>query len=110
MIKKYIIKYDELGKPIEIVELKEFTDTRSLEEFKRTWDANKSNYLKRLKEKAENEQKEKEKTAEKIETLQKEKESLKLVISHILGYKELSEEEIKEVLGGNWRWRKVRKC
>ena len=99
MIKKCIIKYDELGKPIEIVELKEFTDTRSLEEFKRTCDTNKSKYLKRLKEKAEIEQKEKERTAEKIETLQKEKESLKLVISHILGYRELNEEEIKEVLG-----------
>ena len=99
MIKKCVVKYDELGKPIEIVEIKEFTDPRVLEEFKRTCDTNKSNYLKRLKEKAENEQKEKERTAEKIETLQKEKESLKLVLSHILGYKELSEEEIKEVLG-----------
>lgn len=99
MIKKCIIKYDELGKPIEIVELKEFTDPRSLEDFKRTCDANKSNYLKRLKEKAENEQKEKEKVNAKIETLQKEKESLKLVVSHILGYKELNEEEIKKVLG-----------
>lgn len=99
MIKKCIIKYDELDKPIEIVELKEFTDTRSLEDFKRTCDANKSNYLKRLKAKVENDQKEKEKVANDIKSLQEENNSLKMVISHILGYDELEEDELKRILG-----------
>lgn len=99
MIKKCIVKYDELDKPIEIVELKEFTDPRSLEDFKRTCDANKSNYLKRLKVKAENDQKEKEKVANDIKSLQEENNSLKMVISHILGYDELEEDELKRILG-----------
>ena len=99
MNKKCIIKYDELGKPIEIVELKEFTDPRSLEDFKRTCDANKSNYLKRLKEKAANDQKEKEKVANDIKSLQEENNSLKMVISHILGYDELEEDKLKRFLG-----------
>lgn len=101
MIKKCVVKYDELGKPIELVEIKEFTDPRVLEEFKRTCDTNKSNYLKRLKEKAEIEQKEKEKVANDIKSLQEENNSLKMVISHILGYDELEEDKLKQILGVN---------
>lgn len=99
MNKKCIIRYDELGKPIEIVELKEFTDTRTLADFKSECDTNKSNYLKRLKEKAENDQKEKEKTADDIKSLQEENKSLKRAISHILGYDEVDEDELKNILG-----------
>ena len=99
MVKKCIVKYDDLEKPIEIVELKEFSDSKVLSDFREQCLVNKKDYLKRLKEKAENELKEKEKVANDIKSLREENESLKKVISHILGYEELEEDELKQVLG-----------
>ena len=99
MKKLCIVKYDELEKPIELVEVKEFTNVKVLEDFKHQCAINKQEHEQRLAEKQENERKEKQRVDDEIETLQKEKESLKLVISHILGYRELNEKEIKKVLG-----------
>ena len=50
MVKKCLVKYDELGKPIELVELKEFTDPKVLKEFKEKCELNKAQYLLRLEE------------------------------------------------------------
>lgn len=99
MVKKCIVKYDDLGKPIELVELKDFTDPKVLSDFKEKCELNKKEYHKRLKEKAENERLEKQRVDDEIKSLQNEVLSLKSVISHILGYAELEEEEIKSILG-----------
>ena len=98
MIKKCIAKYDELGKPIEIIELKDFNDPQTLKAFKEKCDANKVEYLKRQDEKAKKEQLYKEKVAQDINSLQEEIVCLKLVISHILGYEEFAEDYIRKVL------------
>lgn len=99
MVKKCVVKYDELEKPIELVELKEFTDPQVLRDFKAKCDINKANYLKRLQEKEKNERLEKQKTDSEIKSLQFELKCLKSVVSHILGYDELDEQIIKDILG-----------
>ena len=99
MIKKCIVKYDDLEKPIEVVEVKEFADVKVLEDFKAKCLINKQAYKQRLQEKAENERLEKQKVADDINALQNEIIALKSVISHLFGYAELEEEQIKETLG-----------
>lgn len=99
MVKKCIVKYDEKGKPIELLELKEFTDPSVLRSFKEKCEENKLAYIQRQAEKDKNERLEKAKTESDINQLKDEITSLKSVISHILGYLELNEDEIKSILG-----------
>lgn len=99
MVKKVLVRYDELGKPIELVELKEFHDPSVLKQFKENCDFNKREYLGRLQEKAQNEQLEKQELENRLNALQNEIASLKSVISHILGYEELADEQLYEILG-----------
>lgn len=99
MVKKCIVKYDEKGKPIELLELKEFTDPSVLRSFKEKCEENKLAYIQRQAEKDKNERLEKAKTESDINQLKDEVASLKSVISHILGYLELKEDEIKSILG-----------
>lgn len=98
MVKKCLVKHDELGKPIELVELKEFTDPKVLKEFKEKCELNKAQYLLRLEEKAQNEQNEKLELKGEILLLKGEIKLLKTVLKHILGYDELQEEEIQSIL------------
>ena len=99
MVKKCIVKYDEKGKPIELLELKEFTDPSVLRSFKEKCEENKLAYIQRQAEKDKNERLEKAKTESDINQLKDDVTSLKSVISHILGYLELNEDEIKSILG-----------
>lgn len=99
MVKKCIVKYDEKGKPIELLELKEFTDPSVLRSFKEKCEENKLAYIQRQDEKDKNERLEKAKTESDINQLKDDITSLKSVISHILGYLELNEDEIKSILG-----------
>lgn len=99
MVKKCIVKFDDLEKPIELIELKEFSDVKVLEDFKAKCLVNKQEYKKRLQEKAEKERLEKKRVDDEIKSLHDENKSLKKVISHLLGNKELSEEEIAEIMG-----------
>lgn len=99
MVKKCIVKYDEKGKPIELLELKEFTDPSVLRSFKEKCEENKLAYIQRQAEKDKNERLEKAKTESDINQLKDDVASLKSVISHILGYLELNEDEIKSILG-----------
>lgn len=99
MKKQCIVKYDDLEKPIELLEVKEFIDPQTLNNFKEKCVENKKAYLKRLEEKAEKERLEKEEVHKEIQDLYDENKSLKSVILHLLGYKELDENEIKEILG-----------
>lgn len=99
MVKKCIVKYDEKGKPIELLELKEFTDPSVLRSFKEKCEENKLAYIQRQAEKDKNERLEKAKTESDINQLKDDITSLKSVISHILGYLELNEDEIKSILG-----------
>ena len=52
MKKLCIVKYDETEKPIELVEVKEFSDIKVLDDFKNQCAINKQEYKKRLAEKA----------------------------------------------------------
>ena len=99
MLKKCVVKYDDLGKPIELVELKEFTDPQVLRLFKDKCETNKADYQKRLKEKAEDEQNEKAKLNGEILLLKDEIKLLKSVLKHILGYEEIDEDSIASILG-----------
>ena len=99
MKKLCIVKYDELEKPIELVEVKEFTDVKVLDDFKEKCAVNKQEYKKRLAEKQENERKEKQRVDDEIKSLHDENKSLKRVVSHLLGNEELTEEEIAEIMG-----------
>lgn len=98
MVKKVLVRYDELGKPIELVELKEFHDPSVLKQFKEQCDSNKREYLGRLQEKAQNEQLEKQELENRLNALQNEIASLKSVISHVLGYVELTDDQLAEIL------------
>lgn len=100
MIKKCIVKYDELGKPIGLLELKEFSSMQELADFKKKCESNNLEYKLRLDEKSQKELLEKQKMWQRIENLDKKIEGLKQVIWHLLGNRELSEEEIKMFLEG----------
>ena len=99
MKKLCIVNYDELEKPIGLVEVKEFNDIQVLKNFEEKCSINKQAYKKRLQEKSENERLEKQKLDDEIKSLHTEIKSLKKVISHLLGNKELTEEEIAEIMG-----------
>ena len=98
-MKKVVVKYDELGKPIGLIDIKEFNDPATLKQFKLECDKNRLAYEDRLREKAENELLEKKALTDEINELKNEIASLKSVISHILGTTELTEEQINEILG-----------
>ena len=108
MIKKCIVQYDELEKPIGLIELKEFASTPELRQFLENCEKNKLLYKKRLEKKAEKELLEKQKMWQHIENLDKKIEGLKQVIWHLLGNRELSEEEIKKFLEEDYE--KEEKC
>ena len=86
MVKKCIVKYDEKGKPIELLELKEFTDPSVLRSFKEKCEENKLAYIQRQAEKDKNERLEKAKTESDINQLKDDVTSHKSVIAHILDY------------------------
>ena len=98
MIKKYVVQYDDLGKPIEIVEVKEFAKLDELKNFQEKCKVNKVAYEQRVSEKEQKLATEKQNLLDRVDLLEKENKCLKSVISHILGYNELGEEEIKEIL------------
>ena len=75
------------------------TDPSVLKSFKEKCEENKLAYIQRQAEKDKNERLEKQKTESDINQLKDEVASLKSVISHILGYLELNEDEIKSILG-----------
>ena len=99
MVKKVLVKYDELGKPIELVELKEFTDPSALKAYKQQCDANKVEYNKRLAEKEQNAKTEITNVYCEILDVRREIKLLKSVILHVLGYAELTDEQLSEILG-----------
>ena len=99
MVKRYVVKYDELGKPIEIVEIKEFTDPAVLKSFKEKCEENKAALLEREKERESKKLEEKKEVLSYIENLHKEIADLKLVICHLFGFAEFDESTIKEILG-----------
>lgn len=47
MVKKCIVEYDELGNPIGLIDLKEFTSNESLKDFRELCKRNREEYLKR---------------------------------------------------------------
>ena len=98
MVKKCVVKYDELGKPIEIVELKEFSDPRVLSEFKKKCEENKFAKIKR-EELKKKEQQENELFLEKqIKLLKIENLHIRELLAHLFGYKDMEEERIQVLL------------
>lgn len=100
MIKKCIVQYDELEKPIGLIELKEFSSTPELRQFLENCEKNKLLYKQRLENKAEKERVEKDLFNKRLSKLESENEFLKSVLCHILGYNELDERELGKLLEG----------
>ena len=99
MVKKCIVKYDELGKPIELIELKEFNDPKVLGDFKEQCLVNKKDYLKRLEDAAKEKEQEKKQLDDRLNKIDENIAKLFKIAKHLLGYEELSEEELQELLG-----------
>ena len=96
MLKKVIIIRDELGNPIDVAELKEFTSSLELSTFKTLCSKNKITYEERLAVK-EKERKEKENALKcQLDTIESEIVKIKGYLMQILGVE--SEEEIVAVL------------
>ena len=90
MIKKVIVKYDEIGKPVAVLELKDFTDEK-LKAFLKECEVNEQAQLARVKAK--------EKTiAEEKEALQVQFSNVKSLVLYLLGEKELTTDEISKAL------------
>lgn len=87
--KHIAVVYDDSGKCVHLAKVKTVSElellglNNELHEYHSKQDLEKALLLKRVK------------------LLEEENKSLKSVISHILGYKELTEEEIEEILGVN---------
>ena len=99
MIRKCIIQYDELGKPIGLIEIKDFSNAE-LKQFQELCEKNKKEHDERLANKAEKERVEKKLFNERLSKLESENEFLKSVLCHILGYEELDERELGKLLEG----------
>ena len=100
MLKRYVVKYDDLGKPIEIVEIKEFTDSNVLRQFREKCEENKVKYLERQKEAAEREKQEKELKEREVAKLKQDIFVLKDLVKYLLGYVELEDMNVyKSYLG-----------
>lgn len=85
MLKKVVVYYDELNKPIQIVELKEFTSTKDLLDFQTLCETNKKAYDKRKQEALEKERVEKERLLNRVKLLEEENISLKGEIAYLKG-------------------------
>ena len=88
MVKKCIVKYDEQGKPIELIELKEFSDVKTLKDFEELCKKNKMDFLKRKNESELKAAVEKENLMKKIEFLENKCEAALLGIAYLLGIKD----------------------
>lgn len=85
MVKKCIVQYDDLGNPIKIVELKEFTDIKSFKDFEELCDKNHKDFEDRLKEAKEKADAEKAKLLNSIALLQKKAELCFEGIRYLMG-------------------------
>ena len=100
MLKRYVVKYDDLGQPIEIVEIKEFTDSNVLRQFREKCEENKVKYLERQKEAAECAKQEKELKEQEVAKLKQDIFVLKDLVKYLLGYVELEDMSVyKSYLG-----------
>lgn len=99
MVKKCIVKYDDLEKPVEIVELKEFSDPKVLSDFREQCLVNKKDYLKRLEDAAKQKEEERKQLNRRLDQIEESIAKLRKLAKHLLGYEELSEEELQELLG-----------
>lgn len=117
MLKKVIVEYDELNKPIRIIELKEFTNTKDLLDFQKLCETNRKALEQRKAEKLEQERLEKERLLNRVLQLENENVSLKGEIAYLKGEVDdleldttelqeqvndiITEEETENVEGGN---------
>ena len=94
MVKKCIVQYDELGKPIGIIEVKEFNDIKSFKDFEKICEENhKALEERRAKEEADFQEK-KAKAIADLNNLKKGIVAAMKGISYILGYNDYSPEEV----------------
>lgn len=96
MVKKCIIKFDELENPIELIEVKEFNDGLKLKEYKALCAANKEEFLKKKAEAERKAQEEKQALKSQVESLEKNVIFLIKAVKKILGVK--TNEEIEAML------------
>lgn len=97
MVKKCIVEYDELNKPIAIIELKEFNDVKSFKDFEEICKKNREDFDKRIAEKEAEFKKQRAKAVAEMEYLKKGVIAAMKGISYILGYEDYSLEEIVAV-------------
>ena len=76
MVKKCVVEYDELGNPIKLIDLKEFSDVKSFKDFGELCQKNKVRFIQRQAEEAHKAEEEKRKLYEKIEQLENENKRL----------------------------------
>lgn len=94
MVKKCIVQFDELGKPINIIDIKEFNDVESFKNFKKLCEENHKSFVqRRAKEEAEF-QKKKAEAIKELEYLKKGVIAAMKGISYLLGYDDYTPEEI----------------
>jgi len=94
MVKKCIVEYDDLGNPVGIIELKEFTDVKSFKDFEELCKNNLKAFDDRMAEKAAKAKKEKEQALAEITKLKKSIVAALKGICYLLGYNNYKEEEI----------------
>ena len=95
MVKKCIVQHDELGKPIGIVEITEFTDNKSFKDFEKLCDENHKAYVKRMFENELRIKAEKEKFKTEFQNVKDCIAAALNGIAYLLGIGKLSEEEIE---------------
>ena len=93
MVKKCIVKYDELGNPIGLIEIKEFNDVKSFKDFENHCKENAVKESERRIKREEKEAAEKKSHNEAIEKLQKKANILELAVMYLLGIRDVKNVE-----------------
>lgn len=98
MVKKCIVKYDELGNPIELIEIKEFNDIKSFKDFENRCKENADKELERRINRAKAAENAKKAQQERIDKLEKKAAILELAVKYLLGLADL--ENVEDLFKG----------
>lgn len=93
MVKKCIVEHDELGNPINLIEVKEFTDAKSVKDFLELCKKNSEAMAQRQKLIKEEEEKKKAEARKAQDELVIKVSNLWLAVKHILGIEEVKNVE-----------------
>ena len=85
MVKKCIVEYDELGNPINLIDLKEFADVKSFKDFQELCAKNREGFLKRKEAAEQKAAEEKQFLFDEIERLSETLKDAMSGIAYLLG-------------------------